>query len=62
MNTKIYKIVGLNILAGVSVAAGRALWDDVLHDKVVGIIRKHTKKYKEKKKVIKVNFKKGLSQ
>lgn len=50
MNTKIYKTVGLYIIAGAATAAGATLWNDVLRNKIELEIEKHKKR---KNKVIK---------
>lgn len=58
MNNNIIKTVGLYVIAGTATAAGTALWSNVLQEKIVNAIDKRRKS----KKIIKVNFKKGLSR
>ena len=58
MNTKIIRTVGSYVIAGTATAAGAALWNNVLQDRIVNFIRKP----KRNKKIIKGNFRNGLSR
>ena len=48
---KIIKIVGLYVMAGIATAAGAALWNNVLQNKIEFAIEKH--KNRKNNKVIK---------
>lgn len=50
MNTKIYKTIGLYVIAGAATAAGATLWNDVLRSKIEYELEKHKNR---KNKVIK---------
>ncbi len=53
MNTKIIKTVGLYIVAGTATAAGTALWNNVLQNKIEFAIAKH--KNRKRNNVTKFN-------
>ena len=53
MNIKIIKTVGLYVVAGIATAAGAALWNNVLQNKIDFAIEKH--KNRKNNKVIKFN-------
>ena len=50
---KIIKIVGLYVMAGIATAAGAALWNNVLQNKIEFAIEKH--KNRKNNNVIKFN-------
>lgn len=53
MNTKIIKTVGLYIVAGTATAAGAALWNNILQNKIEFAIAKHENR--KRNNVIKFN-------
>ena len=53
MNIKIIKTVGLYVVVGIATAAGAALWNNVLQNKIEFAIEKH--KNQKNNKVIKFN-------
>ena len=54
---KIIKIVGLYVMAGIATAAGAALWNNVLQNKIDFAIEKH--KNQKSNKVIKIDKNNG---
>ena len=54
---KIIKIVGLYVMAGIATAAGAALWNNVLQNKIEFAIEKH--KNRKNNKVIKIDKNNG---
>ena len=57
MNIKIIKTVGLYVVAGIATAAGAALWNNVLQNKIDFAIEKH--KNRKNNKVIKIDKNNG---
>ena len=57
MNIKIIKTVGLYVVAGIATAAGAALWNNVLQNKIDFAIEKH--KNRQNNKVIKIDKNNG---
>ena len=57
MNIKIIKTVGLYVVAGIATAAGPALWNNVLQNKIDFAIEKH--KNRQNNKVIKIDKNNG---
>lgn len=54
---KIIKIVGLYVMAGIAAAAGAALWNNVLQNKIDFAIEKH--KNRKNNKAIKIDKNNG---